>query len=164
MNFGDFRILRGGSGFSTGADRFAGNQPLAVSCVVCSATARPAAMTDSPLRFGEAMDGDLRSAAGCSPSARNPRGGARQPLLLFPWLAHGNFQLRIPADVYPVYGELCLSPGIAYETFPTIPELVLPEDGDVLLLPNPLKPAGRWLQWRETEALRTGWERVPGGG
>lgn len=80
--------------------------------------------------------------------------GVRDSLsLLFPWLAERQIQMLIPADVYPVYGELAKIAGLKYQTFPTVPEVVLPESGDCILLPNPLKPAGRWLQTQETEAL-----------
>ncbi|MBC7854450.1 MAG: aspartate aminotransferase, partial [Pirellulaceae bacterium] len=75
--------------------------------------------------------------------------GVRDSLaLLFPILAKRKAQVRIPVDVYPVYGALAKSAGLFFETFPTIPELVLPKGGDCLLLPHPLKPAGRWLQAR----------------
>lgn len=81
--------------------------------------------------------------------------GVRDSLsLLFPLLAKRKAQVRIPIDVYPVYGALAKGAGLTFETFPTIPDLVLPKGGDCLLLPNPLKPAGRWLQARESEELR----------
>jgi aspartate/methionine/tyrosine aminotransferase len=81
--------------------------------------------------------------------------GVRDSLaLLFPFLAKRKAQVQIPVDVYPVYGALAKSAGLIFKTFPTIPELVLPKDGDCLLLPHPLKPAGRWLQARESEELQ----------
>ena len=53
--------------------------------------------------------------------------------------------LVMPRDVYPVYGQIAESVGITVELFATVPELQLPSSGRWLLIPNPLKPAGRWL-------------------
>jgi histidinol-phosphate/aromatic aminotransferase/cobyric acid decarboxylase-like protein len=80
--------------------------------------------------------------------------GVRHSLsLLFSALAKEELALRIPSDVYPAYGELARVAGVKYATFPTIPKLLLPEDGDWLLLPNPLKPLGRWLDANEVASL-----------
>ncbi len=81
--------------------------------------------------------------------------GVRHSLsLLFPILAERNGTLVMPSDVYPVYGQLAEASDLAPSLFPTVPELRLPEHGDWLLLPNPLKPAGRWLSQTETDSLK----------
>lgn len=72
--------------------------------------------------------------------------GVRHSLsLIFPALAARGARLLVPADVYPLYSHLAREAGVGVLLFPTIPELQIPDGGDWLLIPNPLKPAGRWL-------------------
>jgi hypothetical protein len=86
--------------------------------------------------------------------------GVRHSLsLLFSALAKDRLTLLIPEDVYPTYAELARAAGVHYSTFPTIPEMTLPDDGDWLLLPNPLKPLGRWLTTEEVSSLYS-WLKV----
>ncbi len=81
--------------------------------------------------------------------------GVRHSLsLLLPEVASRNLDLCIPSDVYPVYGQIAEASGLAPSTFPTANHLALPEVGDWLLLPNPIKPAGRWLSGDDITALR----------
>jgi aspartate/methionine/tyrosine aminotransferase len=86
-------------------------------------------------------------------------GGVRDSLtLLFGWLATRNALLWLPEDNYPVYNELARQGGLTVMTFPTLPEPLLPgqpcrNDIEVLLLTNPLKPLGRWLNDNEVEQL-----------
>jgi aspartate/methionine/tyrosine aminotransferase len=80
--------------------------------------------------------------------------GVRSSLsLIFQVLRDLAADVWLPADVYPVYGELATAANLPHCVFPTIPELTLPEDGDCLLLPNPLKPLGRWLYSSEVAVL-----------
>ena len=80
--------------------------------------------------------------------------GVRSSLsLIFPVLRKLAAEVWLPADVYPVYGELATACDLPYSLFPTFPKLTLPERGDCLLLPNPLKPLGRWLWSSEVAAL-----------
>lgn len=86
--------------------------------------------------------------------------GVRNSLmLLFSVARQRGITLRIPIDVYPVYGDLAEAAGLSFETFPTLPELRLPSTGDWLLIPNPLKPAGRFLTSAEVANLRD-WLKV----
>lgn len=86
--------------------------------------------------------------------------GVRHSLsLIFSILADKGVDLRIPKDVYPVYGQLAENARLAYQTFPTLPELRFPNRGDYLLISNPLKPAGRWLTHEEVSQL-CDWLRV----
>lgn len=88
--------------------------------------------------------------------------GVRHSLsLLLAAFAADRLELRIPQDVYPVYGRLAKAAGARFTTFRTLPGLALPEDGDVLLLPNPLKPTGRHLDPVEVEELRRWLEARP---
>ena len=81
--------------------------------------------------------------------------GVRHSLsLIFPILAQQRVTLRMPEDVYPVYGQLARTAGVDFQTFPTLLDLKLPSNGDWLLLSNPLKPAGRWLTTNEVTAIR----------
>lgn len=81
--------------------------------------------------------------------------GVRHSLsLLLPELAKRNGQLVMPLDVYPVYGQIADASGLVPALFPTVPELQIPDHGDWLLLPNPLKPAGRWLTLAEVRAIK----------
>ena len=88
--------------------------------------------------------------------------GVRHSLsLIFPALATRSARLLVPNDVYPMYGELARGAGLATETFQTIPELRIPDRGDWLLLPNPLKPAGRWLSAGDASQIKDWLERRP---
>lgn len=88
--------------------------------------------------------------------------GVRHSLpLIFSVLTNRSAQLLLPVDVYPVYGQLAYAAGVTTETFPTIPELQLPDQGDWLLLPNPLKPAGRWLNSTEVKQIKEWLEKRP---
>lgn len=81
-------------------------------------------------------------------------GGVRNSLsLLLKQFAEEKGTLLIPQDVYPVYGQLAIQAGIESCAFPTIPELLIPNTGRWLLIPNPLKPAGRWLTSHEVEIV-----------
>ncbi len=85
--------------------------------------------------------------------------GVRDSLaLLFRHYAAENARLWLPADNYPVYGELARAAGLAPHEFPTLPVPVWPEaapaDGtELLVVTNPLKPLGRWLDARDSAAL-----------
>ncbi len=81
--------------------------------------------------------------------------GVRHSLsMILPILAQRGVQLRLTEDVYPVYGQLARAAGLDFQAFPTLPLWESPHDGDCLLLPNPLKPAGRWLMTHEVSALQ----------
>jgi aspartate/methionine/tyrosine aminotransferase len=81
--------------------------------------------------------------------------GVRHSLsLLFAVAKERGLRVLIPKDVYPVYGELAKTADVSLEVFPTLPELHIPTEGDWLLLPNPMKPAGRWLTDHEVVGLK----------
>ncbi|RYG55562.1 aspartate aminotransferase, partial [bacterium] len=85
--------------------------------------------------------------------------GVRHSLeLIFPVLAQNGYLLHLPTDVYPVYEALAASAGIERQAFPTLPEFQLPgspKNGpEVLLLPNPLKPVGRYLSNGEVADIK----------
>lgn len=85
--------------------------------------------------------------------------GVRHSLsLLLPVLARGGARLHLPCDVYPVYETLASAAGIERESFATLPAPQFPraisKQAEVLLLPNPLKPLGRYLSGEEVEALK----------
>lgn len=88
-------------------------------------------------------------------------GGVRDSLArLFRHYAGQAARAWLPADNYPVFAELACAAGLRPETFPTLGELRLPDaapaDGvEILLLTNPLKPAGRWLTDEEVARLRS---------
>lgn len=80
--------------------------------------------------------------------------GVRDSLArVFAVLARQGARLAIPEDVYPVYGQLADAAGLSYTTFATVPEPTFPDDVEWLLLPNPLKPLGRWLSPNEVASL-----------
>jgi hypothetical protein len=85
--------------------------------------------------------------------------GVRHALsLIFRELAHTSAVLWIPADVYPVYAELAESAGIQPRLFVTLPKPQLPtaeraHATEYLLVANPWKPLGRFLNERECAAL-----------
>jgi histidinol-phosphate/aromatic aminotransferase/cobyric acid decarboxylase-like protein len=86
--------------------------------------------------------------------------GVRQSLgaLFAHWAATGA-RVMLPADTYPVYGELARAAGCAYRTYRTYPQLdfsalhAATSDVDILLLPLPLKPRGGAPDAREQHQL-----------
>ena len=80
--------------------------------------------------------------------------GVRHSLqLLLSQIANRSITLAIPEDVYPVYGRIADRAGVSFESYPTIPDLQLPDRDTWLLIANPLKPAGRWLFDDEVEQI-----------
>jgi hypothetical protein len=85
--------------------------------------------------------------------------GVRHSLaLLFQHYATQGAQLWLPEDNYPVYGELARAAGLAPRTFPTMPEPRWPAAAagitpELLVVTNPLKPLGRWLDAEDVSAL-----------
>lgn len=88
--------------------------------------------------------------------------GVRDSLtLLFRYYAETKARLWLPADNYPVYGELARAAGLAAQEFLTLPAPVWPDAKsgtaiEVLVLTNPVKPLGRWLTTEDVTAL-TAW-------
>jgi histidinol-phosphate/aromatic aminotransferase/cobyric acid decarboxylase-like protein len=97
-----------------------------------------------------------------------PAGTARRALVscgvrdslarLFQHYAGARARLWLPSDNYPVFGELARAAGHEPGEFPTLKGIVWPEtaptgDIEVILITNPLKPAGRWLTAREVQQL-----------
>ena len=88
--------------------------------------------------------------------------GVRDSLaLLFQHYAREGAQLWLPADTYPVYGELARAAGLIPHEFVTLPEPAWPNsqsipEAELLVVTNPLKPLGRWLSPRDVAAL-TAW-------
>lgn len=86
--------------------------------------------------------------------------GVRDSLArLFNLYASQGARVWLPEDNYPVFGELARAAGLQPSTFPTLEHLCLPkvEASDVteiLLLTNPLKPAGRWLTVEEVVEIQ----------
>jgi hypothetical protein len=86
--------------------------------------------------------------------------GVRDSLArLFRHFAGANAVLWLPADNYPVYGELARAAGLVFGEFPTLPEPVWPKSPPVagpelLLITNPLKPSGRFLTTGEVKSLK----------
>ena len=71
-------------------------------------------------------------------------------ILLFHYARVGA-KLWLPADNYPVYGELVRAAGLLPVEFPTLPEPVWPSgvsggSPELLVVTNPLKPLGRWFK------------------
>jgi histidinol-phosphate/aromatic aminotransferase/cobyric acid decarboxylase-like protein len=90
--------------------------------------------------------------------------GVRHSLsLLLPTFANDGYVLHLPGDVYPVYESLANVAGITSRSFPTLPTPQFPNmapiEPEALLLPNPLKPLGRFLSGEEVEALKE-WLKV----
>ena len=90
--------------------------------------------------------------------------GVRDSLeILFRHYAAQGAKLWLPFDNYPVYGELASAAGLTPNLFPTIPEPCWPADPpsavprsatpELLVVTNPLKPLGRWLDARDEDAL-----------
>lgn len=88
--------------------------------------------------------------------------GVRDSLaLLFGYYAREGAKVWLPADTYPVYGELAGAAGLIPHEFITLPAPVWPNEQPVaetelLVVTNPLKPLGRWLSPSDVAAL-TGW-------
>lgn len=64
----------------------------------------------------------------------------------------------LPEDCYPVYHDLARAAGILPRTFPTLPAPSWPEETpapgrEMLLITNPMKPLGRWLDRRDVAML-----------
>lgn len=93
--------------------------------------------------------------------------GVRHALsLIFRELARTSAVLWIPADVYPIYIELARSEGIESRQFPTLPKPQLPRTEpahgpEFLLVANPWKPLGRFLDVAECSALLQWLEASP---
>jgi histidinol-phosphate/aromatic aminotransferase/cobyric acid decarboxylase-like protein len=85
--------------------------------------------------------------------------GVRDSLtLLFRHYAGKDACLWLPADNYPIYGELARAARLKLQEFPTLPEPVWPDVApaspvEILVVTNPLKPLGRWLTARDVVAL-----------
>jgi len=88
--------------------------------------------------------------------------GVRDSLaLLFRHYAGEKARLWLPADTYPVYGELARAAGLVPLEFVTLPEPAWPDTlpdprTELLVITNPLKPLGRWLPPGDVSAL-TAW-------
>lgn len=88
--------------------------------------------------------------------------GVRHSLaLLFQHYATEDAQLWLPEDNYPVYGELARAAGLEPRTFPTLPEPHWPDANagtahELLVVTNPIKPLGRWLNSKDVITL-TSW-------
>jgi len=101
-------------------------------------------------RFGLPADTASRALISC---------GVRDSLaLLFRAYAGNETRLWLPADTYPVYGELARAAGLAPLEFRTLPEPVWPDAPpatrlEILLVTNPLKPLGRWLTGEDVNTL-----------
>ena len=79
---------------------------------------------------------------------------------LFRHYAKQPVRLWLPEDNYPVYRDLATATGLTPRFFSTLPEPIWPnqppEHGpEILLITNPLKPLGRWLDDREVQSLTT---------
>jgi len=86
--------------------------------------------------------------------------GVRQSLsALFAYWAATGARVMLPADTYPVYGELARAAGCAFRTFRTFPAVdftsleAIASEVDVLLLPLPLKPRGGSLDSQNERTL-----------
>ncbi len=87
--------------------------------------------------------------------------GVRHSLtLIFQGCAAMGAKVWIPEDNYPVFSELALAAGMVPITFPTLPEPTWPNasssDAEFLLVTNPLKPLGRYLNTNDLRSL-TDW-------
>jgi histidinol-phosphate/aromatic aminotransferase/cobyric acid decarboxylase-like protein len=86
--------------------------------------------------------------------------GVRDSLArLFAGYAAMGARLWLPADNYPVYGELARRAGLQPQEFDTLPDPLWPDNSpaggpELLLVTNPLKPLGRWLSPADVAHLR----------
>ena len=99
--------------------------------------------------------------------------GVRHSLeLLFCEWARTGARLWLPEDNYPVFGELAIAAGLVPMAFQTLPEPMLPspspspgavpfEGDEILLVTNPLKPRGRFLNDSEIVALKNWLQQSP---
>jgi hypothetical protein len=93
--------------------------------------------------------------------------GVRHALeLIFRDLKTNDATLWLPSDVYPVYQELAWNAGIAPRRYDSLPAPVLPDEAplpgeEVLLLANPWKPLGRYLDDDEVMRLLAWLEASP---
>ena len=93
--------------------------------------------------------------------------GVRDSLtILFRHYAGRATTVWLPADNYPVYGELARATSPTIREFPTLPEPQWPEAApapglELLVVTNPLKPLGRWLTGSDVTALETWLARSP---
>lgn len=85
--------------------------------------------------------------------------GVRDSLaILFRHFSAENVKLWLPSDNYPVYSELARAAGLTPTCFPTLPEPCWPAnppgaEPELLVVTNPLKPLGRWLDASDEDAL-----------
>ena len=85
--------------------------------------------------------------------------GVRDSLaILFRHYSAENVKLWLPSDNYPVYGELARTAGLMPDWFPTLPQPCWPANApgaapELLVVTNPLKPLGRWLDANDEDAL-----------
>jgi len=85
--------------------------------------------------------------------------GVRDSLAtLFRHYSTADTKLWLPTDNYPVYGEIAAAAGLDCNWFGTIPKPKWPSDKptlqmELLLVSNPLKPLGRWLDPHDETAL-----------
>ncbi|MEO8351704.1 MAG: aspartate aminotransferase, partial [Chthoniobacteraceae bacterium] len=109
--------------------------------------------TEWTARFGLPPELSSRALISC---------GVRDSLaLLFRHYAREGARLWLPADTYPVYGELARAAGLVPLEFLTLPEPAWPTSpplpvAELLVVTNPLKPLGRWLSPGDVAAL-TAW-------
>lgn len=78
---------------------------------------------------------------------------------LFALFARQGTQAILPSDVYPVYLDIAKAQGLGYSTYRAaepIVDTLSALEGDVLLVTNPVKPWGRWLEQAEVAAIQ-GW-------
>ncbi|RUL75420.1 aminotransferase class I/II-fold pyridoxal phosphate-dependent enzyme [Dyella choica] len=95
-------------------------------------------------------------------------GGVRHALsLIFRELAAKNGTLLwLPQDVYPTYGELAKAAGLTPRTYATLPSPLLPASSpsagsEYLLIANPWKPLGRYVNEDEQSHLLRWLEASP---
>lgn len=75
---------------------------------------------------------------------------------LFAHHAAAGASIWLPEDNYPVYAELAIAAGLSFRVFPTLPEPSWPTAADgpeLLLVTNPMKPRGRFLDGADVDAL-----------
>lgn len=87
--------------------------------------------------------------------------GVRDSLAtLFAHYATQGASLWLPEDNYPVYAQLATAADLPFQGFPTLPEPSWPTAAaagpELLLVTNPMKPRGRWLDDADVDAL-LGW-------
>lgn len=77
---------------------------------------------------------------------------------LFALFARQGTRAILPSDVYPVYLDIANAQRLSYCAYPAARSIVeaLPAlQGDVLLVTNPAKPWGRWLEEAEVVAIQS---------